>query len=154
MSLGYNVWTEEDVKNRNVVDEGDYPFEIENIAKVKTQPGVDKNGNPKPIRDMLEIEFIFWDINGIVKKQKDWIVFMEGMDWKLRHLANTTGKLDLYEANELDIPHLQKAKGVFSLGIKEFKGKDGLMKKGNFVKDYVKKEVQGDDSFKDDDIKF
>ena len=154
MALAYNLWTEEDIKNRNCVDDGDYPFEIIALTKKKTQPGVDKNGDPKPIRDMLEIEFNFHDKNGVVRKQKDWIVFMEGMDWKLRHLAHTTNTLELYEAQELDEKHLLGKKGIFSLASKDFKDSNGETRKVNFVKDYVKKNTtfKNSETFLDDDI--
>ena len=156
MALPYNTWTEDEIQNKNIVADGNYPFEIDNCICKPTKGGIDKDGNPKPIHQMLEIEFLFWDTNGVVKKQRDWIVFMENMDWKLRHLANTTGLLDLYEQNKLDCEHLHKKKGVFTLGTKDFVGNDGIKKKMNFVKDYVKKpsDKEEGEPFVDDDIKF
>jgi hypothetical protein len=154
MALSYNIWTEEQVKNRNNVPNGDYPFEIVGIAQKKTQPGVDKNGDPKPIRDMLEIDFEFMDMNGVIRKIKDWIVFMDGMDWKLRHLASTTGNIELYENKALEIHHFLRKKGVFTLGTRIFKDKNNNEKTTNNIIDYVKKEVatKQDNSFLDDDI--
>jgi hypothetical protein len=153
MALAYNLWSEEDIKNRNIVPDGDYPFEIIALTKKKTKAGKDKNGIDKTIYDMLEIDFSFWDANGTVRKQRDWFVFMEGMDWKLRHLANTTDTLEFYESHELDTHHLLHKKGIFNLGSKEMIGSDGLTRKVNFVKDYVKKELsKQDQSFLDDDV--
>lgn len=153
MALAYNIWTEEEIQNRNLVEKGDYDFEIMAASVKKTQSGIDKNGNPKLIRDMLEIDFNYWDKNGQVRRVKDWIVFGEGMDWKLRHLANTIGLIELYENNSLDAHHLLKKQGVFELGIKEFE-KDGVKKKTNFVVDYVKKSDPKNDTRLNDSIPF
>lgn len=136
MSLAYNVWTEEEILLRNVVPKDKYLFQIVKIEKKKTKGGLDKDGMTKPIRDMLEIDFEFWDDNDVCRKLRDWIVFMDGMDWKLRHLAKSTKTLELYESKELDIQHLLHKKGVFELGVKDYTGSDGLSRKVNFVIDY------------------
>jgi hypothetical protein len=130
------MWSEDDVKNRNIVEEGDYPFEILSAIKRKTN-SKDKDGNPKPVHDMLELDYSFYDSNGVVKKIKDWVVFMEGMDWKLRHIAEAIGKLDMYEERVLDIEHLIKGKGIFKIAIKTdtYKGEE---RKINYIKDYVR----------------
>lgn len=159
MALPYNVWTEEDITNRNTVPEGNYLFVILKAELKKTKGGLDKEGRQKPIRDMLEIEFEFHDTNGTVRKLTDWIVFMEQMDWKLRHLARSIDMLPHYEAKELDAHHLLRKKGVFTLGIKNMLGNDGIEKKVNYVKDYAEtnsvtsaaKDVDPDFN---DDIKF
>lgn len=159
MVLPYNVWTEEEIASRNTVPEGDYPFVILDAKLTKTKGGFDKDGAPKPIRDMLEVQFEFHDINGTVRKCTDWIVFMEQMDWKLRHLARSINMLPHYEAKELDAHHLPRKKGVFTLGIKTMKSNDGIEKKVNFIKDYlegvsvVNPANQVDENF-NDDIKF
>jgi hypothetical protein len=140
MALPYRKWTDEEIRERSVTPEGDYNFVIIDALRDKTKPGLDKNGNPKEIYDMLVIEFEFKDGNGVIKKQKDWIVFMDGMDWKLRHLARSTNTLELYENDTLDCHHLKNKRGLFSLGIKDFIGNDGTKKKMNFVKDYVSTE--------------
>lgn len=138
MVLPYNKWTDEQIKNRNVVPDGDYSFRIKKVELKKSKGGFDKDGNPKPIYDMLELEFDFHDETGVVHSLRDWIVFSEGMDWKLRHLANTTGLLERYDDDTLDVPHLRDKTGVFTLSSKEFDSKEGK-KRGNYVKDYVKK---------------
>lgn len=142
MALPYRKWTDSEIQERNVVEDGDYPFIIIDASMRKTKPGLDKNGQQKLIYDMMEVEFEFKDKNGVIKKQKDWIVFMDGIDWKLRHLASTTGNIELYDADELDCHHLRSKRGIFSLGIKDFTGTDGIKKKMNFVKDYVKLDQQ------------
>ena len=139
MALQYHMWSEEEINSRNVCEEGEYQFSLTAATKKKTKGGIDINGNEKPIRDMLELEFEFFDNNGVTKKTRDWIVFMEGMDWKLRHLADCIGKLDLYESGVLDVQHLMNGKGSFRLGIKEQLDKDNVKKKVNFVNAYVKK---------------
>lgn len=153
MSLPYKVWTEDEIKNRNVSEAGDYNFRILNVTKKRTQTKLDDKGQPKPTYEMWEVEFEFVDNNGVVKKTKDWIVFCEGMDWKLRHIANTVGKIELYDAHKLDAHHLINASGVFSLGVKDYE-KNGEKLKQNFIKDYVKKSAiaGNDNSFINDDI--
>ena len=139
MALPYKKWTDDEIKERNITDEGNYPFKIIEAIQKKTKGGFDKNGEQKEIHDMLEMDFEFTDTNGMVKKQRDWIVFSEGMDWKLRHLANAIGVLNFYDNQQLESHHLKNKTGIFSLGIKEFTGNNGEKKKINFVKDYVKK---------------
>ena len=149
MSLDYTVWTEEAVENRGVSPEGDYPFEILKAVATKTKAKTDENGQPKPIYNMLELDFNYYDIHGQSKKLRDWVVFAPGMDWKFRHLADTIGQLALYEAKELDVAHIIRKKGVFKLGVKDYLGNDGVNRKQNFVKDYVK-QAAPIDSFDDD----
>jgi len=140
MALPYKQWTDEEIKDRNVIPEGEYNFTITNAIRSVSKQKFDNEGNPKPKYEMLELDFEYADANGIVKKQRDWIVFAEGMDWKLAHLANTTGTWELYIKGELDCHHLRLKKGKFRLGVKtsEYNGEE---RKQNFVKDYVKKEV-------------
>lgn len=147
MALPYKKWTDEEIKNRNLSPEGQYPFRIVSAVKKPTKVKLDNSGQPKEPYHMLELELEFHDVNGVVKKQRDWIVFAEGMDWKLRHLASTTSLLMLYDDNELDAVHLTNKNGVMVLGIRDDEYK-GEKRKVNFVKDYVKKE------FIDDDITF
>lgn len=42
-TLPYKVWTDEEVKNRNVVPDGVYPFEIMTVTVKKTKGGMDDN---------------------------------------------------------------------------------------------------------------
>ncbi len=150
MPLPYNKWTDEQITNRNVSDEGDYPFKILNAVQ-KTTKQKYKDGKPLPCHQMLVIDFEFHDLDGVVKKAKDWIVFIENMDWKLRHLCNTTGLLDLYDNEVLEANDLINKAGVFTLGVKEMQDQNGETKKVNFVKDYVKKaESAPSDDFQDD----
>ena len=151
--LNYHLWTEEDFKNRGLIDDGIYKFQIKRIIKKKTRSGIDKNGNDKPIYDMIEIDFDFWDNQGSIRKIKDWITFIEGMDWKLRCIADTTGKLDLYEERTLDDYHLIDLIGYFKLSNKEIEEKDGTKRKINFVKDYIKRSSSNSESI-DTDIPF
>lgn len=154
MALSYKVWTEEETETRNLVPDGNYPFEITAVYAKKTKGGLDKDGKPKQIWDMLELSFSFMDAHGGHRNLKDWLVLMPTMDWKLRHLADTTKNLDLYEAQELDCKHLVGKKGVFTLGNKDYVSKDGDVKKVNYVKDYVKEsnvKPEGN-AFLDDDI--
>jgi hypothetical protein len=149
--MTYRVWTDEEIKNRNVVEDGSYPFKITTITKKRTKIQLDDQGNAKPTYEMWEVDFEFHDKHGVIKKLRDWIIFCEGMDWKLRHLASTTGQIELYEAQQLAPHHLQGKPGVFLLGSKE-STYNGETRKQNFVKDYVKREDQVEKSSLDDDI--
>ncbi len=154
MALPYRKWTEEEITNRNVSAEGDYPFTITDALLKKTKGKLDDQGNLINVYPMLELTEEYHDQNGVVKKQKDWIVLDGNMDWKLRHLANTTGQIELYESNALDVQHLKGKHGIFSLGQKEGEY-NGEKRKQNFVKDYVKKASAtsgNDSSFLNDDI--
>src|ERR1700678_2827816 len=97
MALPYRKWTEEQVKSRNISNEGEYPFTVVEANRKKTKGGLDNKGQQKDIHPMLELLLEFHDQNGVVKKQRDWIVFCEGMDWKMRPLADTLGLIELYE---------------------------------------------------------
>ena len=154
MALPYRKWTEEDIKNRNVSVEGDYPFTIIEVVVGKTKGKLDNNGNLINVHPMLTLTEEYHDQNGVVKKQKDWIVMDGNMDWKLRHLADSTNLLELYENGSLDAHHLMRKQGIFKLGVKdsEYQGEPC---KQNFVKDYVKKASMpsgNDSSFLNDDI--
>lgn len=140
MALPYKKWTEQDILDRNVSPEGDYKFLVIDAVMKKTKPAYDKDGKAKIIHDMLELNLEFSDANGVLKKQKDWIVFIEGMDWKLRHLASATGTLNFYDNDELDCHHLKGKRGSFTLGIRDGEY-NGEKRKQNFVKDYIKKDV-------------
>lgn len=155
MALPYNVWTDEQIANRNSVEKGNYPFKIKNCVLKDTKVKLDNHGQPKPTNKMLEIDFEFYDANGVVRRQRDWIVFTENMDWKLRHLADSVDLLYLYEAGSLTENHLNDKEGVFELGLQDYTDQNGVTKKSNFVVDYVKKSAQvavKEDSFLDDDL--
>ena len=155
MALPYKKWTEDEIKLRNISGEGEYPFTVVEAVLKKTKGGLDSKGQPKNIHPMLELVLEFHDQNGQVKKQRDWIVFCEGMDWKMRHLADTLGIIELYDNDLLDTDHLPRKHGVLSLGIREDEYQ-GEKRKANFVKDYVKKEPAGNpaasNAFLNDDI--
>jgi hypothetical protein len=159
MVLPYRKWSDEDILNRNVVPKGDYRFKIEKALLTKTKGGQDKAGNPKPIHDMLEIDFIYFDENGVVRRIRDWIVFSDGMDWKLRHLAKTVDLIDIYDSQSLEASHLMNKEGVFELGIRDYTDKYFQTRKTNFVMDYVQKTLPGkaapaNENFLSDDIPF
>lgn len=153
MALPYKKWTEEQIKTRNISGEGEYPFTVIEATLKKTKGGLDDKGQAKDVYPMLELQMEFHDQNGVVKKQRDWIVFCKGMDWKMRHLADTLGLIELYEGDILDWHHLKNKTGVFSLGIREEKY-NGEQRKINFVKDYINKKPHqsADNSFLNDDI--
>lgn len=154
MALPYRKWSEDEIASRNVSAEGDYPFTIVEVIVKKTKGKIDDRGQLINVYPMLELTEEYHDQNGIIKKQKDWIVLDGNMDWKLRHLADSTSLLELYESDSLDAHHLLKKQGVFKLGVKD-SDYQGEIRKQNFVKDYVKKasnSTGNDTSFLNDDI--
>lgn len=129
MHLGYNRWTEEQDKARLLVPDGKYTAEITSAIAKMTKNGLHK---------MLEIELSFNE-SGRTRKVKDWIVFMEGMDWKLRHLAlsiDSKNKNDymigLYDSDQLNTQHILNKIVMIDVG-----SKDSDKGKMNVIRDYL-----------------
>ncbi len=129
MALAYKVLTEEQDKMRNLVPAGQYAFLITKVEEKRT-----KNGK----YDMLELSLSLWDIDGRERKLRDWVVLMDEMDWKLRHLAATCGLLDRYEDQLLEARDFMDKKGVVKIGLKDSQNEFGEMIKTNSVVDYIK----------------
>jgi hypothetical protein len=134
--LQYKVWTEQEIETKNLVLDGEYGFLINNTEVKDTKGKLDERGQLKEVYKMLVIDYEFYLEDGQIRKITDWIVFMEGMDWKLRHLAKTTGLIDIYESKTLSHLNLRHKKGFFTIGTKDSKDKT---KKINFIKDYIVK---------------
>ena len=148
MSLPYKVWTEQEDQSRLVVDEGEYRAQITSVTRKRTKAGT---------YEMLELTLAFTDTKGQHRTLKDWIVFMDELGWKLRHLAKSAGLIDAYDAGTLDGSHLVGRPVIVKVGIKD--GDNGKM---NTVKDYLtapsnkvkSDQVKVDDFVNDTDIPF
>ena len=123
--MSYRVWSEEEIANRNLIAEGDYLFSCLNCVEKRTK---------SDDAVMWEIDLLIKDMNGVEKKLKDWIVFMEGLDWKLRHLARTTGLIEMYESGAMKPTSLIGKRGYLKLG-KRINNKTGQLV--NNVMDYL-----------------
>src|SRR5258708_7923579 len=94
MRATYRKITDEEDKMRNLFEKGEYPFTIKTCTAKRC-----KNG----INQMFVIEASYTNHEGRSNLITDWVILdMEGMEWKLRHLAATCGLLDKYEADTLE----------------------------------------------------
>lgn len=150
MTLPYKKLTDEEDKMRNVLAKGEYPFSIISVEFKRTKDGLNQ---------MLALELIVLDINGREKKIKDWVVFMDDMMWKFKHLCETCGLMDKYANDLVQAKDFLGKNGVVKLSVADYE-KDGDTMKVNKVVDYIKpnklKAVAQNNSndFVDDEILF
>ncbi len=128
MALRYKRISESEDSMRNVLDKGEYPFLIKSVEETRTKSG---------IYDMLVIEISVMDSTGREHTIKDWVVFMDEMAWKFRHLCSTCGLIDRYESDSIEAKDLEGKHGVVRLSIADYE-KEGETRKVNRVADYVK----------------
>lgn len=157
MVLGYQKWSAEDDKLRNIFPDGDYPGLIQSITKMLTKAGkFDKNGNPIPQKQMLELDLLIADENGRERKLKDWVLLEGEMSWKFRHLCEACGKLEDYENENTDLQKLIQSlvNKIPVIRIKSRKQNDqnGMEVLRNTVADYLTAPVSCNSNFLDDDI--
>lgn len=145
--MQYRAWTKEEDEARGVIEKGTYPFIVVAIEKKMTKKGT---------YEMLEVTLMIVDYSGQKRRIKDWIVLMDEMGWKLRHLAITCGLLQSYEDGSLEASDFLNKDGAVEIGITEMKDVDGNKtgKKTNQIIDYVLPAEVTADNFKDSDIKF
>jgi hypothetical protein len=166
----FESYTEEQVQEMAkppILPEGEYNFEIvkaidelhdrdNNLIPLKS-----KAGNP-----MMELTLKVWGDSGEIHTIKDWIVLTSNMMFKIRHLCETCGLLDLWNSEQLHASNLEGRLGKAKIIIQ--KGKEIPLEKRqdrkthyddrNSVQDYVKPKVKSKDDkssepFFDDDIK-
>lgn len=144
MALQYKKITEQEDQMRHLLEKGEYPFHVKSIKEGKT-----KNNK----YDMLTLDIAVMDINGREITVKDWVVLMDEMAWKLRHLAATCDVLNLYDDNLLQSKDFLGKNGVVKLGIREYENEEHEKRLVNYVIDYIKPDcAKKSDSFLDDDI--
>lgn len=128
MALAYSYVSAEQDAMRNVLDKGEYAFQVKSIAEKPT-----KSGN----NHQLEVE-ISIVANGRENTLRDWVLTdHEEMGWKLRHFAATCGLIQRYDNKTLEARDFLGKNGICKLAVKEYE-KDGEKMKGNSVVDYIK----------------
>ena len=125
--LAYSYISAEEDKVRNLLPDGLYPFTVKEI-----QQKPNKNGGQQ-----LIVTLSVGDSTGLEHTITDWIQLeIEQMAWKFRHFASSCGLIDLYDAKQLKAENFNRKNGVVKIGVNEYE-KDGEMKKGNKVLDYL-----------------
>lgn len=104
---------------------GLYDFEV-----IEATEKLSSTGN-----DMIELLNKVYDTEGRSRLLKDWLVETEGMAYKTRHFATTTGTLKDYEKGELRAADLVGKVGRCQVGIE--KDKKLLYPDKNKIQDYV-----------------
>ncbi len=140
MALNYRTFSEDDINSMKILAQGDYQFYIDSVKEMKSAGGIDKNGNPKKIYDMLELSLKIVTDRG-ERQVRDWIMIIqddEPLAFKLRHLASTCGLIEKYDSGMLDARDFMGKHGTARIGQKEYTDKYGEVKKLNNVLDYVK----------------
>lgn len=140
MPLPYRKLTQEQDDNRGLLPAGTYQFIVHSAEHKPTRSGE---------HDQLVVELDVIDSSGVKRRVKDWLVFIESMDWKFRHFAKSCNLLAEYDAGSLEAHHFLGKDGVVEIATKDIDGK-----KYNNVKDYIVPPTPSVDEFKDDDIKF
>lgn len=117
--------TEKEVSESGLLPKDKYPFEVVDAAE-----GQSKAGN-----DMIEMKVIVFD--GERKKTIfDYLVSTDSTAYKIRHFADSIGKLAEYEAGNLDADELTGASGFCMVDIQP--EKNGYPAK-NVIRDYCKR---------------
>ena len=128
--------TEKEIEESSLLTEGEYDFEI--ISAIE---GLSKtSGNL-----MTTVKLKFYDNGESVASFDDYLP-AEGMDWKLRHFADSIGMLDQYETGEILPEFLPGKNGRCKIKIQPAKNQ---WKARNTVADYIPRK-----SVDDSDINF
>lgn len=108
--------------------EGQYEFLINQATEKKSSKG----------NDMIELELTIYKGQG-TRKIRSWLVFMDSMQWSVRHFYESIGKIAEYDSGIIDAQKLIGSRGVCFLKIDEYE-KDGEVKLTNKVDGWVKPE--------------
>jgi hypothetical protein len=127
-----------------VLPAGNYTFKI-----MKIEEKCSKAGNP-----MIELFLKLNHKSSPVGCAYDYILDMENMVWKRKHLLESLGKGNLFETQEFGPNEIQQILGAEGTCIVIQDFKDGVAS-GNKIKDYVAKtESKQTDAFVDSTIPF
>lgn len=127
MPLPYTPYTEDELWDRLLLSDGEYPGKITNVIEK-----INKNGEP-----MLQIDIALKKPDGSLKTQKDWITLTEQWAFRFRHLASSCNLIDKYDAKTLEACDFFDKDVLVKLGRRARKLEDGSTKNENFIKDYV-----------------
>lgn len=141
MALNYRALTNEDEKRLSVLAAGQYPFSVDEIKLDKSKGGIDKDGKPKPVYQMLVASLKILNENGQERTLRDWILLVDAEDrmgFKFRHFSHTCGLIDKYEAHTITLTDFRGKHGVCKIGVREYIDEFGEKKLQNSVIDYIK----------------
>lgn len=116
--------TEQEVQEANLLEPGVYDFEV-----MEAEEGTSKAGN-----DMVTLKLRLESPDGRSVTALDWLVATDGMAYKTRHFAETTGQLSDYERGELLAHKMVGRTGSAKVGIAPAKGE---YRAKNSINDYV-----------------
>lgn len=116
--------TEKQAEESGLRQRGLYDFEV-----LEAKDRLSKAGN-----DMMETRVKLFDSDGRSFSLFDYLVNTDGMAYKLRHYASSTGQLAAYEKGELRAEEQPGKTGRCQVGIQP--AKDGYPAK-NIIQDYV-----------------
>jgi hypothetical protein len=138
--------TEEEIAHDNLLEKGEYPFEISGGEDTQSKAG----------NDMIVLTVRVYKEDGSFNLVTDYL--LEAIAHKLRHAAEACGLLDKYEKGELTGEDFVGKTGMLKLGVQEAKG-DFFAK--NKINDYIvpkdgeeKKELPKKPDLEDDGIPF
>ncbi len=129
MSLSYIRITDEEDKLRNILEKGEYRFQVSTIEEKLCKNNINK---------MLVVELEIYHPTGKVIRIKDWIMLdKENFEYKLRHFSASCGLIKNYEEGSLQVKDFLGTEGQAKIVISEYE-KDGEIIKVNRVSDYIK----------------
>jgi Protein of unknown function (DUF669) len=129
MTLAFEPFTEEEIRELNLLPDGIYDFSVK-----RSDEKLSKAGN-----QMLELILEVYDQKGKVHTIWDYIVPTSAMMYKLKHLCDSVGLSDKYKTGLLDYEDLQGKSGKAKIVIKKgnVNPNGGLYPDKNSVEDYV-----------------
>ena len=159
MSYSFHPFTEEELNQINLVEDGEYEFEV-----LRSDRRTSRAGNP-----MAELQIRYFDKNGIAHTVFDYLVFSSVPlnIKKVKHFCDATGLQEEYKQGSIP-EELGGLSGKFKITTQEGqeipedklqgKPKGSKYPSKNVVEDYIgKKEIQKNvekDTFISDDLPF
>lgn len=126
--MSYTPKSEEQLAKEGLLPDGIYDYEV-----IQTDDKPSKKGN-----DMYTLKLLVWDDNGDNKTVYDYIALGNNFgERKLRHAADASGLLSIYEGGNLKPADFMNTKGRVEIKMQDGTADYPLPK--NVVKDYVKR---------------
>ena len=116
--------TEAQIATANLIAVGEYPF-----AVLEATDTVSKGGN-----EMIKLKINVYESDDRARHVYDYLVDIESMAYKVRHFAESIGKLAEYEAGNMPADGLVGCSGTCKIAIDS---KDPAYPAKNIVRDYV-----------------
>lgn len=136
--MKYTPYSELDIKNMGVMDEGTYPFKVVEVSTADNygQQLRDKNGN-----EMAKLKLTVWDKNRSERGITTYISADSRFAYKLRHFSESIGMLSEYESGTFDIVRTVGRSGIAQIvvrkGTLKQDGSGDVWPDRNDVKDFI-----------------